>query len=247
MGQVSTSRGALGVMKEKEGVYGKKLVQQKDTAMLAPRWGRHCGNCGGCRRPCQAFSTRGRRRHPADDSCRVPDSTLSACPAAGACGGWSAVWSGPKRLELLSKAICPPDTIVIGPRQLRISTESFVRHARGDMVWFRVCLLMFKTPSLFDTLLCPAIENPVVAPMHCVLDVGRQPLWNSEVVPKNTPLPGVRKSSRAVSDKDRGKRCCHPVRDRTTQDDRRPVEFLERAFYIAGARAMMFRGYRRGA
>jgi hypothetical protein len=78
----------------------------------------------------------------------------------------------------------PPDAILIGPRQLRAASERFARHARGDMVWFHVCLLMFKTQSLFNTLLRPAIENPMVASIHFVLDVSQQRLWESEVVPK---------------------------------------------------------------
>ncbi len=84
----------------------------------------------------------------------------------------------------IQRALNPPDAILIGPRQLRTASERFVRQAQGDMVWFHVCLLMFKTQSLFDTLLRPAVENPRVRSIHFVLDVSQQQLWNSEVVPK---------------------------------------------------------------
>ena len=53
--------------------------------------------------------------------------------------------------EIQAKLI-PPDVILIGPRQLRTASEGFLVRARGDMVWFHVCLLMFKPQSLFDSL-----------------------------------------------------------------------------------------------
>lgn len=84
----------------------------------------------------------------------------------------------------LESTLKPPDAILIGPRQLRVSSERFVRHAQGDMVWFHVCLLMFKTQSLFDTLLRPAIENPRGTSIQFVLDVSQKHLWNAAVAPK---------------------------------------------------------------
>lgn len=93
----------------------------------------------------------------------------------------------------IQTALSPPDAILIGPRQLRMASERFARHARGDMVWFHVCLLMFKTQSLFDTLLRPTIENPMVTSVHFVLDSSQQPLWESEVVPKLRACQGYAK------------------------------------------------------
>lgn len=52
------------------------------------------------------------------------------------------------------------------------------------MVWFHVCLLMFKPQSLFDALLRPAVENPMVRSVQFVLDRNQEPLWESEVLPK---------------------------------------------------------------
>lgn len=85
--------------------------------------------------------------------------------------------------EIQAKLI-PPDVILIGPRQLRTVTEGFSVHARGDMVWFHVCLLMFKPQSLFDSLLRPAIENPLVTSIQFVLDQEQRELWEDELVPK---------------------------------------------------------------
>lgn len=87
----------------------------------------------------------------------------------------------------------PPDAILIGPQQLRTESARFARHAQGEMVWFHVCLLMFKPQVLFDTLLRPAIDNPLVTSIQFILDASQQPLWDAEVVPKLTVCPGKAK------------------------------------------------------
>jgi hypothetical protein len=80
--------------------------------------------------------------------------------------------------------LSPPDVVLVGPRQLRAVSEGFSVHARGEMVWFHVCLSMFKPQSLFDVLLRPAIENPMVQSIQFVLDHEQRQLWEQEVVPK---------------------------------------------------------------
>lgn len=77
-----------------------------------------------------------------------------------------------------------PDAVLIGPGRLRTETEGFAVRSRGDMVWFHVCLLMFKPQSLFDALLRPAVENPMVKSIQFVLDAEQRELWESAVVPK---------------------------------------------------------------
>ncbi len=77
-----------------------------------------------------------------------------------------------------------PDALLIGPRELRTASEAFARRARGEMVWFNVCLLMFKPQSLFDALLRPALENPAVSAVQFVLDPSERERWEQEVLPK---------------------------------------------------------------
>jgi hypothetical protein len=72
----------------------------------------------------------------------------------------------------------------VGPRQLRAVTEGFASRARGDMLWFHVCLVIFKPQALFDTLLRPAIETPLVRSIQFVLDQEQQELWESAVLSK---------------------------------------------------------------
>ncbi|HEY5867921.1 MAG TPA: hypothetical protein VI542_20575, partial [Candidatus Tectomicrobia bacterium] len=84
----------------------------------------------------------------------------------------------------LQSTLRPPDALLVGPRQIRAVTADFASRAHGDMLWFHVCLLMFKPQPLFDTLLRPAIENPMVRSIQFVLDHAQQALWESDVLPK---------------------------------------------------------------
>jgi hypothetical protein len=83
-----------------------------------------------------------------------------------------------------------PDVVLIGPRRLRAESEAFARHAHGEMVWFNVCLMMFRPQDLFDCLLRPAIENPDVTRILFVLDEGERANWRDHVVPKLAACEG---------------------------------------------------------
>jgi hypothetical protein len=96
-------------------------------------------------------------------------------------------------LTRLSASLKPPDAVLVGPGRLRAASEEFSRRARGDMVWFHVCLLMFKPQLLFDTLLKPAIENPKVRSIQFVLDESQRSLWEAEVVTKVSACSGRKK------------------------------------------------------
>ncbi|OFW20921.1 MAG: hypothetical protein A3H97_10250 [Acidobacteria bacterium RIFCSPLOWO2_02_FULL_65_29] len=84
----------------------------------------------------------------------------------------------------LQDGLKAPDVVLVGPRHLREASEAFARHARGDMVWFNVCLTMFRPQELFDCLLRPAVENPLVTQIAFVLDEGEQTNWRDHVAPK---------------------------------------------------------------
>lgn len=78
----------------------------------------------------------------------------------------------------------PPEIILVGPRQIRTVTEQFAAHMKGDAIWFNVCLSMYKPQPLFDALLRPAVENPMVTSIQFVLDKSQQDLWDEIVQPK---------------------------------------------------------------
>jgi hypothetical protein len=84
----------------------------------------------------------------------------------------------------IQSALKAPDVILIGPRHLRSANEQFVRHMRGDTVWFNVCLSMYKPQPLFDTLLRPAVDHPMVTSIQFVLDESQRDLWQKIIQPK---------------------------------------------------------------
>jgi len=84
----------------------------------------------------------------------------------------------------LQSSLAPRDTVLVGPAVLSSMSKRFSDDAKGDMIWFHVCLTMFRPQSLFDTLLRPAIENPDVHSIQFILDPAQQELWRTEVEPK---------------------------------------------------------------
>jgi hypothetical protein len=99
---------------------------------------------------------------------------------------------GENRGELaeVSSRLSPPDAVLVGPGRLRQASEEFARRAQGEMIWFHVCLRMFKPQALFDSMLRPAIENPQVRTIRFVLDEGQRSLWEGDVAPKLAGLRG---------------------------------------------------------
>lgn len=83
-----------------------------------------------------------------------------------------------------------PDAILIGPRHLRAESQRFVESAQGDMIWFNVCFLMFRTQEVFDLLLRPAIENPHVKSIQFVSDKSGRERWAEFMAPKISECTG---------------------------------------------------------
>ena len=96
-------------------------------------------------------------------------------------------------LREVQTSLSPPDAILIGPRQLRKESERFTRAARGEMIWFNVCCLMFSRDEVFDTLLKPAITNPLVTAIQFVSDESEKEIWESTVLPKILKCAGHEK------------------------------------------------------
>jgi hypothetical protein len=90
-------------------------------------------------------------------------------------------------------ALQPPDAVLIGPSQLRSVSAQFARQSRGEVLYFNVCLLMFRPQALFDTLLRPAIENERVTFIQFVLDESEKQRWGDDVMPKVKACNGSEK------------------------------------------------------
>jgi len=87
-------------------------------------------------------------------------------------------------LQEARRALSMPDAVLVGPSALRATTEQFAATARGDMVWFNVCLSMFAPPALFDVLLVPALESPRITSIQFVLPERERQRWKEHVRPK---------------------------------------------------------------
>ena len=87
-------------------------------------------------------------------------------------------------LKSMESMLRPPDTVLVGPNELRSVSELFTAAARGEVVYYNVCLSMFKPQPLFDKLLRPAVENPSVTRIQFVLDEGERERWIQDVIPK---------------------------------------------------------------
>jgi hypothetical protein len=95
-----------------------------------------------------------------------------------------------KSIELSLEA---PAAVLVGPRYLRSESRRFVETARGEMVWFNVCFLMFKRQEVFDLLLKPAIENPLVRSIQFISDESEKELWEQSMLPKIRECDGSAK------------------------------------------------------
>jgi hypothetical protein len=90
----------------------------------------------------------------------------------------------------LHSALKPPDVILIGPRQLRSANEQFIRQMSGDTIWYNVCLSMYQPQPLFDALLRPAVDNPMVSSIQFVLDESQRTLWQQVIQPRLAACAG---------------------------------------------------------
>jgi len=87
-------------------------------------------------------------------------------------------------ISSIQSALKHPEVILIGPRHLRSANEQFIRHMSGDTIWFNVCLSMYKPQPLFDALLRPAVDNPMVSSIQFILDESQRDLWQQAIQPK---------------------------------------------------------------
>ena len=90
----------------------------------------------------------------------------------------------------IQSALKHPDVILIGSRHLRSANEQFIKHMSGDTIWFNVCLSMYKPQPLFDALLRPAVENPMVSSIQFVLNESQRNLWLQFIQPQIAACSG---------------------------------------------------------
>lgn len=96
-------------------------------------------------------------------------------------------------VEEVRQSVRPSDAMLIGPRHLRVESRRFSETARGDMLWFNVCFLMFQRQEVFDLMLRPAIENALVDSITFVADVSEKGNWEAHILPKISECAGRNK------------------------------------------------------
>lgn len=90
----------------------------------------------------------------------------------------------------IQAALKHPDVILVGPLQLRSVNEQFIRQMSGDSIWFNVCLSMYRSQPLFDALLRPALDNPMVSTIQFILDEDQRDLWHQLIKPRIAACAG---------------------------------------------------------
>lgn len=101
-------------------------------------------------------------------------------------------------LRDIKSALQPPDVILVGPAGLRSAGKQFAQRGQGEVVWFNVCLFMLRSPSVFNALLRPFIENPQITSIQFISNKSEQKLWEAEVMAKAKVCPGCEKLKEPV-------------------------------------------------
>lgn len=96
-------------------------------------------------------------------------------------------------LEEIRLSIHPAEAILIGPRNLRAESRRFCETTQGEMVWFNVCFLMFRTQEVFDIMLRPAIDNPHITSIRFTANESERPLWEKYIQPRLKECPNGKK------------------------------------------------------
>ena len=89
-----------------------------------------------------------------------------------------------ERIADIRATVMPPELELVGPDSLRQVSHRFGHEARGELIWFNLCLLMLSRRETFDVLVQPAIDNPDISSLHFILDESQRDRWERTVAPK---------------------------------------------------------------
>jgi hypothetical protein len=96
-------------------------------------------------------------------------------------------------LEEIKNSLHPSEITLIGPTDLASASLKFAQKGQGEVVWFNVCLRMYKAQQPFNTMLKPFIENPLITSIRFVLNSAEKERWQSDVLPKIKACSGQSK------------------------------------------------------
>jgi hypothetical protein len=98
-----------------------------------------------------------------------------------------------KSLDEIKDRVIPSEISLIGPAELRTASEAFAHKGQGEVVWFNVCLRMYKSQEPFNLMLKPFIDNPKIKTLRFVLNVTEKDRWVNDVLPKIKACAGYAK------------------------------------------------------
>jgi hypothetical protein len=101
-------------------------------------------------------------------------------------------------LDDIKASLRPPGVTLVGPTELRLASEQFAVKGQGEVVWFNVCLRMYRAQEPFNVMVRPFLDNPKVTMLRFVLSPGEKERWQTDLVPKIKACPGYKKVNEPV-------------------------------------------------
>ncbi len=96
-------------------------------------------------------------------------------------------------LITLQSSLTPPDVTLIGPSQLQAESVRFAKRGQGEVIFFNICLRMYKARYPFDIMLRPFIENTDITSIQFVLNPKEKERWDTNILPKVSVCAGRKK------------------------------------------------------
>jgi len=84
----------------------------------------------------------------------------------------------------IQSSLTPPDIALIGPSQLQAASIQFAKKGQGEVIFFNICLRMYKSKHPFNIMLRPYIENTEITSIQFVLDPKEKERWDTNITPK---------------------------------------------------------------
>jgi len=100
-----------------------------------------------------------------------------------------------KLLKEVKFSLHPAEVTLIGPTELSSASLEFAQKSQGEVVFFNVCLRMYKAQQPFNIMLKPFIENPLTTSVRFSLNSSEKERWQSDVLPKVKACVGYLKAA----------------------------------------------------
>ena len=102
------------------------------------------------------------------------------------------------KLINIQSSLTIPEVTLIGPSQLQAESIRFAKRGQGEVIFFNICLRMYKTQQVFDIMLRPYIENPNITSVQFLLNPKEKESWNTNIISKVSLYTGHKKVKEPV-------------------------------------------------